>query len=557
MQLISIVGLFVLLFIGWLMSYHRDRVPWKTIVWGVSLQFLFAVIILRQDWWSFLGMAVFAALLGSFILLRGDGPLREKPLSAGVVLLVAGLCSAGTGYLRPSLVAIVLLALGFLAFFGGFVRLSSAPRSYIAVFFLAFGVAWLVGGGHTGRVIFAAFSEKVSGFLSLSDYGARFLFGNLADGRYFFPGSDATWPGFGFQFAFKVLPTIIFFGGFMAVLYYLGIMQKVIEAMSRFMRWTVGTSGAETLSCSANIFVGQTEAPLLIKPFLEDMTPSELLTIMVGGFATIAGGVLAGYIAMDIPAGHLIAASVMSAPAALVLGKIIYPETEHSVTAGDVGLPEIETASNVIEAATNGISDGFHLALNVGAMLVGFIALIAVLDVSLNFLDSLIDGRLLVALNGVFGGGLEKYLPGLGTTVSYGSGGMSPVTGEFSGIFPGSLQTLFGNLLKPLAWLMGVPWNEASRVGNLLGIKLSLNEFVAYGTLGSYIHQGLLSERSIAISTYALCGFANFSSIGIQIGGIAAVAPGRRKDLARLGLKAMLGGALASWTTATIAGILL
>jgi CNT family concentrative nucleoside transporter len=261
---------------------------------------------------------------------------------------------------------------------------------------------------------------------------------------------------------------------------------------------------------------------------------------MVGGFATIAGGVLAAYIAMGIPAGHLIAASVMSAPAALLVGKIIYPELEHSVTAGDVALPEISTGGNVIEAASNGITDGLKLAVNVGAMLVGFIALIAVLDVILNWGDSLIDGSLLH-----------------GAWVTYGSGGMSPVVGEYTGVFPGSLQTLFGTLLRPLAWLMGVSWADAPLVGNLLGIKLSLNELVAYGVLGAYQQDGAIAERSFIISTYALCGFANFSSIGIQLGGIAAVAPRRRADLAQLGLKAMFGGAIASWLTATIAGMLL
>jgi len=275
----------------------------------------------------------------------------------------------------------------------------------------------------------------------------------------------------------------------------------------------------------------------LVRPFLEGMTRSELCTIMVGGFATIAGGVLAGFIAFGVPAGHLIAASVMSAPAALVIGKIIYPEKEHSQTAGDVALPDIEVGGNVIEAAASGVSDGLKLALNVGAMLIGFIALIAVVDVTLRFLDGLIDGRLLD-----------------GAYVTYASSGMSPVTGEFQGFFPGSLQTLFGTILRPLAWLMGVPWADAGRVGNLLGVKLSLNEFVAYGTLGGYMQEGLIGERAAVISTYALCGFANFSSIGIQIGGISALAPNRRADLAKVGLKAMFGGALASWMTATIAG---
>jgi len=251
--------------------------------------------------------------------------------------------------------------------------------------------------------------------------------------------------------------------------------------------------------------------------------------------------VLAGYIALGVPAGHLIAASVMSAPAALVIGKIIYPETQHSATAGDVGLPEIDSGGNVIEAATNGISDGLKLALNVGAMLIGFIALIAVIDSLLGWIDSLIDGSLL--------GG--EYVAYSAQTL------WSPAAGEFRGYFPGSLQTLFGTLFRPLAWLMGVPWADAGLVGNLLGIKISLNEFVAYGALGTYIQDGAMSERAAVISTYALCGFANFSSIGIQIGGISAVAPNRKSALAALGLKAMFGGAIASWLTATIAGMLL
>jgi CNT family concentrative nucleoside transporter len=326
----------------------------------------------------------------------------------------------------------------------------------------------------------------------------------------------------------------------MGVLYYYGVMQKVIETISHFMRWTIGTSGAETLSCSANIFVGQTEAPLLIKPFLDQMTKSELLTIMVGGFATIAGGVLAGIISMGVPAGHLVAASVMSAPAALVIGKIIYPETEHSVTAGDVELPDIPVGSNAIESASNGILDGLKLAANVGAMLIGFIALIAVVDLALNWIDSIIDGKWLG-----------------GDYINYVAAGLSPAKGEFVGYFPGSLQTFFGTVFSPLAFLMGVPWDDAASVGNLLGIKVSLNEFVAFGTLGSYIADGIMSERAIIISTYALCGFANFSSIGIQIGGISALSPKRKKDLARVGVKAMFGGAIASWLTATIAGILL
>jgi len=540
MRFIGVLGMLVLLGLAWAMSYHRRDVKLRIVFWGLGLQFLFAVIILRQDYWSFAGMGVLGLLVAVF-LLRHDRANPERG-SGALVMMLAAACVIGVilGSLGSPVAGVAAVAVVVLLLVNSRLHLVPRLQSPLGVLLVVTTVAWLVANDLHGQIIFTALSDKVTAFLGLSDYGASFLFGNLVDRQYFFPGGAASWPGFGFQFAFKVLPTIIFFGGFMAILYYLGVMQVVIVAMARFMRWTVGTSGAETLSCTANVFVGQTEAPLLIKPFLNEMTKSELLTIMVGGFATIAGGVLAAYIAMGIPAGHLIAASVMSAPAALLIGNIIYPELEHSVTAGDVNMPAIDSGDNVIEAAANGITDGLKLAVNVGAMLIGFIALIAVLDVTLNWFDSLVDGSLLH-----------------GTWVAYGSGGMSPVTGEFSGIFPGSLQTLFGTLLRPLAFLMGVPWADAAKVGNLLGIKISLNELVAYGVLGSYVQEGVISNRAMIISTYALCGFANFSSIGIQLGGISAVAPRRRADLAKLGLKAMFGGAIASWLTASVAGILL
>ena len=543
MNLISVLGMVALIGIAWAMSNNRTQVKVRTVIWGLGLQFLLALIILRQDFWSFVGMALFGCLLVAYMMRAND----EEPGGGWTVAAAVIIGGAGVGYvfgrfLAQAIPLALLVTLVFLITNAKF-RFAREIQRYASSFLIILGVTFLVSRDLNGQEIFSGLTAKVSSFLNLSDYGAKFLFGNLADPQYFFPGDASMWPGFGFLFAFKVLPTIVFFGGFMALLYHLGIMQIVIENMARFMRWTIGTSGAETLSCSANIFVGQTEAPLLIKPFLDKMTNSELSTIMVGGFATIAGGVLAGYIAMGVPAGHLIAASVMSAPAALVIGKIIYPETEHSETAGDVKLPDLKTAGNAIEATANGITDGLKLAVNVGAMLLGFIALIAVFDVLLNWADSIIDGRLLSRFYG-------------GEVATYSSGGMSPITSEFVGIFPGSLQTFFGTILKPLAWLMGVPWADAAKVGNLLGIKLSLNEFVSYGTLGSYIQSDALSPRAVIISTYALCGFANFSSIGIQIGGIAAVAPSRKSDLAKVGFKAMLGGAIASWLTATIAGML-
>ncbi len=544
MHFLSVFGLLALLGIAWAMSYHRSDVKLKPIIWGIGLQFVFAVIILIQDYRSFIGMGILGLLIIVYLLQKDDAKFGGGYKS--VITLTVGSAVIGQGlfyisFLLPWLIVAILIFL----ILNSHMKWQQDIQRYVGVVLIISVIVFLISNNWQGHFIFQTFSNKVAAFLNLSDYGAKFLFGNLANNDFFGPWEQkfpnlGTWPGFGFQFAFKVLPTIIFFGGFMSVLYYLGIMQKVIDAMSKFMRWTIGTSGAETLSCSANIFVGQTEAPLLIKPFLDGMTKSELLTIMVGGFATIAGGVLAGYIAMGVPAGHLVAASVMSAPAALVIGKIIYPEREHSQTAGDVGLPDIKVGSNAIEAAANGITDGMKLAVNVGAMLIGFIALIAVLDVLLNWMDMLIDGKLMA-----------------GEYVKYSAVGMSPAVGEYTGFFPGSLQTFFGTVLRPLAFVMGVSWDNAQYVGNLLGIKLSLNEFVAYGTLGTYINDGILSERAMVISTYALCGFANFSSIGIQIGGISAIAPHRKSALAKVGLKAMFGGALASFLTATIAGLLL
>ncbi len=385
---------------------------------------------------------------------------------------------------------------------------------------------------------FAFLSGKVASFLALSKVGGQFVFGLLADAETMNAVFEkaAGKPFQGFLFAFHVIPTIIFFASFISILYYLGVMQIVVEGIARVMRTTMKTSGAETLSCAGNIFVGMTEAPLLIKPYVDKMTLSELNAVMTGGFATIAGGVMAAYIGMGISPRHLIIASVMSAPAALVLAKMFVPETEHSVTAGDVRVSREKSADNVLDAIVRGATDGLHLAINVAAMLIAFLALLAFVDVVLKWGDGIIDHRLF---------GYEE----IGSS------------GEYLGLFPGSIATLLGTILAPLAWLMGVPWAEAGKVGHLLGLKLSANEFVAYSVLANHIKgvEGFaaLSERSQIIATYALCGFANFGSIGITIGGISAIAPTRRGDLSRLGLKAMIAGALASWMTATIAGMLL
>lgn len=541
MQYVSFLGLVVLLLLAYGMSFDHWNVRFKSIGWGLVLQLIFAMIILKKDATSFWGMGLFGLLLLAYVW--SDERSGRIVTSRALGIMALGVAaSAGLVFLPVNLPWIAILASLFaLAVLNVFLIHHAAAGRVLATLLIVGGVTGAIDQAWYGQTMFGTFTDGVTSFLNLSDFGSRFLFGNLASPEHYFPAAGAGWPGFGFQFAFKVLPTIVFFGGFMGILYYLGVMQRIMVAIARFMQWTMGTSGAETLSCAANIFVGQTEAPLLVKPFLAEMTRSELCAVMVGGFATIAGGVLAGYVAMGVDAGHLIAASVMSAPASLVVAKLILPETEVSRTAGNVEVPPIQDAENVIDAATVGISDGLKLAVNVGAMLLGFIALIAVVDVVLNHLDYWIDGRFLK-------GAHVNYL---GDTSS------SPATGEYLGIFPGSLQTLFGTLFRPLAWVMGVPWADAGKVGNLLGIRLSLNEFVAYKVLTDYLQTHQLSPRAEVISIYALCGFANFSSIGIQIGGIGAMVPHRRRDLSRIGMRAMLGGTIASLITAAIAGLFL
>lgn len=530
-RLISALGLLTVLAIAFGLSNNHKAVKPRTVIWGVGLQILLALMILKQGAVSFAGFFVLVALILTYVF-EGDGRARGwgLPLTGAVVLVGAAALSALFYALSPAGISyavlwIALVAGAVAAKYGkGFLS-----RFCVALFMTA-GFGYCLAGNIDGKALFGGLADKITAFLGLAINGAKFLFGNLADNRYFFP-ADGSWPGFGFQFAFAVLPTIIFFSAFMSVLYYLGIIQKVIGAMAKFMHWTLQTSGSETLSCTANIFVGQTEAPFLVKPFLKGMTPSELHAVMVGGFATIAGGVLAGYVQMGINAGYLIGASVMAAPAALVLSKLLYPETEQSVTAGDVDMPEIPTSDDIVDAAAAGASDGMKLALNVAAMLIAFISLVAFADMLLLWADGIIDGKLL-------------------------GGALNETTKEYAGYFPGSLRTFFGTLLAPVAFLLGVPWGESAAVGNLLGVKITLNEFVAYTQLSAAVAKNELSERAVLIATYALCGFANFSSVGIQIGGISALEPELRPTLARIGFRALLGGALASFMTASIAGIL-
>ena len=387
---------------------------------------------------------------------------------------------------------------------------------------LQFTFALIVLKTTPGKWFFQKMNDVVIGILNCAQAGASFVFGNLVQNSIPVTPTDVidksqSLPSFvanaGAMFAFSVLPTIIFFSALMSVLYHYGVMQKLIEGMARVMSKTMKTSGAESLSAASNIFVGQTEAPLVVKPYLQKMTLSELNAIMVGGFATIAGGVMAAYVGFlkdSIPniAGHLLSASIMSAPAGLMMAKIMRPEVDSPETMGKYKLPVEKQTRNGIDAIAAGAGDGLKLALNVAAMLVAFIGIIALINLGLGL--------------------VSKDL---------------------------SLSAIFGKIMAPLAWLMGIPWKDASYFGDLLGTQMTINEFVAYSKLQGY--SALMDPRSAALATYALCGFSNLSSVGIQIGGISALAPERRSDLSKLGLRAMLCGAFASWTTCCMAGILL
>ena len=403
-RFIGILGILVLLAIALAMSNNRKAIPWRLVLWGLGLQFIFAIIILKTP---------------------------------------------------------------------------------------------------IGQPFFGAVDTAIKKLLSFSDAGSDFLFKSFSAGVVEAPLMN---------FAFRLLPTLIFFSSLITVLYHFGIIQFIVKWVARAMQKTMRTSGSETLSVSANIFVGQTEAPLMVRPFVSKMTKSELMAVMVGGFATVAGGVMAMYVKIlaDIPgiAGHLMAASIMSAPAALVIAKIIYPETESSDTMDDLKIVLEKKDDNAMEALSRGATDGMKLAANVGAMLIAFVAMIALVNAILGVMDL-------------------------------------------------SLQQILGWIFSPLAWVMGIPWHEAGTMGTLMGEKLVLTELIAYGDLAELRATNSISDRSAIIASYALCGFANFASVGIQLGGIGGIAPERRKDLAKLGLKAMFGGALASWITATLAGILI
>ena len=394
----------------------------------------------------------------------------------------------------------------------GFAFLFSTNRRAIKLKTIAWGLglqltfAWFVLRFPAGQRVLKTAKDGVTHLLGYSYAGSHFVFGDLAN-----PDSKLGY------FAFGVLPTVIFIAAFFAVLYYLGIMQIIIRGFAWVMTKVMGASGAESLNVAASIFMGQTEAPLTIRPFLPDLTKSELMTVMTSGMAHVSGGIMAAYIGYGIDAGHLLSAVIMTAPGTLLMAKMLVPETEQAKTAGRVVMSaeeeEAEKKENLIGAIARGTTDGLHLALNIAAMLISFLALIALID-------------------GIFGG-IHHHI----------------------GWFPESLEKILGAIFSPIAWLIGIPRQDCATIGSFLGTRMVANELVAYQMLGAA--QGVLNPRSFTIATFALCGFANLSSIGIQVGGIGALAPNKRGELARLGIRAMLAGTMANLMSASIAGMLL
>jgi concentrative nucleoside transporter, CNT family len=430
-------------------------------------------------------------------------------LAVGLGIAVAAAAAAQLGVPRaqPIVGAVVILGIAW-AF--------STNRRAINLSTVAWGLglqiafAVLVLRTSIGTRVFKKVGDEITYILNLSSAGTTLVFGRFLGDSTAFGGlvskAMGTPNGPKTIFAFQVLPIIIFVAALFAVLYYLGVMQFVVRIVAVVMHRVMGASGAESLNVAASIFMGQTEAPLTIRPYLPEMTQSELMTVMTAGMAHISGGIMGAYIAFGVEAQHLLTAVIMTAPGTIMMAKMFVPETEKPKTMGSVELNIPRTDVNVIDAAARGTSEGLHLALNVAAMLISFLAIVALVNVILGFAHL-------------------------------------------------SLQQIFGWAFAPVAWSMGVPWKDASTIGNLLGTRMVLNEFVSYAALGPM--KATLDPKSFTIATFALCGFANFGSIGIQLGGIGPLAPSRRQDLARLGFRAMIAGTLANFMTATIAGFLL
>src|SRR5947209_4303089 len=464
-RLSALIGFVVILGIAFALSNNKRAIRWRTVMWGLILQIATAIAVLKGE--------VISHLFG----------WSGTQLAASLVFIA---------------VAVIIY---FLA-----PRIPEPGRKFVWYGFGAFSVVIFLAYNLL-KYLFEKLKEVVNKFIAYTGEGSKFVFGVLG---------DQANTSVGFIFATQVLPTIIFIASIFAILYYLGVMQIVVRFFARMMTRFMGVSGAESTSVAASIFMGQTEAPLTIRPFLADVTMSELMTIMTAGMAHVSGAIMAAYVMMaKVEIIHLLTAVIMTAPGAIMMAKIIVPEVDKPKTGGDVEVIVPKQDVNIIDAAGRGAIEGLHLSLNVAGMLIAFIALVAL-------------------VNGMFG-----------------------YVHNYIFWFPPSLDIVLGYVFRPIAWAMGVTWKDSLTVGNLLGTRMVLNEFVAFAKLGEPGVGSSLARRSFIITTYALCGFANFSSIAIQIGGISSLAPTRRGDLARLGLRAMFAGTLANFLTATIAGMLL
>jgi CNT family concentrative nucleoside transporter len=464
----ALIGFFLILGIAFLLSNNRRAIKWKTVGWGLVLQILIAIAVLK-------GTQI-AALMSPIAL------AFNRTVAAAIFIALA----------------IIVYQVAK--------RIPVETRRFVwGAFFVV--TLYLFLTWNLLAYLFETMKSIVNVLIGYTGVGSQFVFGEL--------GVQNS-PKIGFIFATQVLPTIIFIASIFAILYYVGAMQIVVTFFAKIMSRFLGASGAESTSVAASIFMGQTEAPLTIRPFLPEMTMSELMTVMTAGMAHISGGIMAAYVLVaKVDVIHLLTAVIMTAPGAIMMSKIIVPETEQPKTGGDVEVVVPKQDVNIIDAAGRGAIEGLYLSLNVAAMLIAFVALVAL-------------------VNGMFG-----YVHG------------------WIVWFPASLDIVLGWIFRPIAWAMGVSWKDSQIVGNLLGLRMVLNEFIAFAKLGEPGVGSALSKRSFTIVTYALCGFANFSSIAIQIGGIGSLAPTRRGDLARLGMRAMFAGTLANFMTATIAGFLL
>ena len=482
----GLLGFVLLLGIAFALSSNRRAIRWKTVMWGVALQLLFAVVVLKGEWVSQrLGWIPFP--LGMFTV----GILLQIVLFRFLSKRTARLVMVAQHWIQ-AIIGIQILV-GLLKF------------NLVATFFIFM-------------------REVVNRLITYSTEGTKFVFGAL--------GAEQGERSVGLIIAFQVLPTIIFVASIFAILYYLGIMPVAVQRVSRVMTRFLGSSGAESVSVAASIFMGQAEAPLTIRPFLAEMTRSELMTIMTAGMAHVSGGIMAAYVLVaHVDVVHLLTAVVMTAPGAIMVAKIMVPETETPKTAGDVKVQIPVTDVNLVDAAARGAFEGTHLAINVAGMLIAFIALVALANGILGFLHQGLES--LAQKTPIAEGPVRIFLP----------------------YFPENLQQILGAIFRPVAWAMGVSWKDSFQVGNLLGTRMVLNEFISFLQLGQI--RTTLDPRSLIISTFALCGFANFGSIAIQVRGIGALAPTRRHDLASLGMKAMIAGTLANFLSATIAGIIL